>query len=98
MPLPFFVLVVSNNSFKEKLKTYQHAVDQGKFGPRSLEVYNRSITEGAEFKARFGASSPAHGFNVDTLYRLLEAKRRYVRACDYDDDYEMSRLQEATNS
>ena len=45
--------------------------------------------------ACFGASSPAHGFNVDTLYRLLEAKRRYVRACDYDYDYEMSRVQEA---
>jgi hypothetical protein len=39
-------------TLKKKLKTYQDAVDEGKFDLRSLEVYNQSSTESAGFKAR----------------------------------------------
>ena len=94
-PFPTFVIVLSDNVYVSHRERIQRIVNKGKFKGGKLEIYNQSTTALLEFEQRFKHRSPVREFDLHVLYCLLEPKDCYVRATDYDDIYQMSRLEEA---
>ena len=98
--LPHFVIVVSDNVYVTHRQKLQEQVDKGKFSISTssrplLCILNHTSTLTKDFKVKFEHSKPGLGFELNILYKLLEAKGIYVAGHEYENVYQMSRLEEA---